>query len=62
MLTTPVSVQLGPEDSVIRVIPEQAVELELDSVEGTDLNGRDGLVKLRSVLRETPPDPWDSQE
>ncbi len=62
MLTTPASVQLGPEDSVIRVVPEQAVELELDSVEGTDLPGRDGLVSLRSILRDTPPDPWDDQE
>lgn len=62
MLTTPVSVQLGPEDAVVRVAPEQAVELELDSVEGTDLPGRDGLVSLRSILRETPPDPWDEQE
>nr|WP_306461812.1 histone-like nucleoid-structuring protein Lsr2 [Microbacterium sp. ZXX196] len=62
MLTARVIVQVDPKDATIRVVPEQAVELELDGVEGANVPGLDGLVALQALLRESPPDPWNSDE
>lgn len=62
MLTTDVTIQVDPDDATIRVVPEQAVGLELDSIEGTDLTGIEGLAALQLALRAAPPDPWSPDE
>lgn len=62
MLTARAIVEVDQDDATIRVMPEQGVELELDALEGTSLNGMDGLVSLQATLRETPPDIWDPEQ
>lgn len=62
LLTTAVSIDIDPDDATIRVIPELAVELELDAVEGTSLPGLEGLVALRGSVRAQPPDVWSPEE
>ncbi|WP_260405831.1 histone-like nucleoid-structuring protein Lsr2 [Microbacterium sp. G2-8] len=59
MLTTPVMIEVDSLSAAIRVVAEKPLELELDVVEGTDLPGVEGLVRLQAEVRDSPPDPWD---
>ncbi|WP_388006874.1 AAA domain-containing protein [Georgenia deserti] len=62
LLTTPVVVDMDTNDGTLRISPEHTVELELDALEGTGLDGFEDLVGLRSKTREYPPDPWSAGE
>lgn len=62
LLTCNATVEIDSQDASVRVVPEQALQLELDSFEGLDLAGMDALVAMRGTLRDNPPDPWTPNE
>lgn len=62
LLTTPVSLEIDAADASIVVTSEHSFELELDCIEGTDLDGLTSLSALRQKIRENPPLLGDPEE
>jgi very-short-patch-repair endonuclease len=61
LLITRVQVVLDEDSGALSIVPESVPELELDPVEGMNLQGMGTLAQLRSAMTEEPPiDPWDS--
>lgn len=60
LLITRVQVELDEETGTLSVIPEGVPELELDPLEGSNIEGMPDLAALRAmVATEEPIDPWD---
>lgn len=60
LLITRVQVVLDEDSGALSIIPEGVPELELDPVEGMNLQGMDTLAQLRAAMvAEAPVDPWD---
>lgn len=61
LLITRVQVELDEETGTLSVIPAGVPELELDPLEGSNLDGMPDLAALRAAMAsERPIDPWDT--